>query len=459
MYTATSMSTTFTVDITPNSTAPSPYNTFSEFVAVGILTLILFLFGTIGNSMVLLAVAFSRQLRTKTNVFVMSLAISDLITSTFLLWEAVARFGKDGWLLPNAQWLCGLTAVMVYIGVGGSLTSMAAIAVDRVLLITRPFTYQSIFTAPKITMMLILAWMLPICMVMAPLIGGFGTVGFDSLEYTCQASTVHPDGTHNVSIYTTAQGVWSFLLLLIIAICYVVLYCHVRRHFKRQKRMRRQTETPLSDIPQDVTTNRTSTLSISEGQGVNPDQDVTNISFSATNQVAGDHTEAILLTENRNGTSSLYIVSEDNKSSVNTNQDLPNVNNTNPAPSVQPKGDSSTAKGATTTLSRRAQSFVRRIDRQQLEITKNLFIVVCVYVLCVFAVGVCTLLPDVPNGALIYAQIPIVANAIVNPLIYLRKHPHFRVTLMAMLKCRYRDIPQPSEILLFFLRLRGDGMM
>ena len=455
------MSTTFTVDITPNSTAPSPYNTFSEFVAVGILTLILFLFGTIGNSMVLLAVAFSRQLRTKTNVFVMSLAISDLITSTFLLWEAVARFGKDGWLLPNAQWLCGLTAVMVYIGVCGSLTNMAAIAVDRMLLITRSFTYQSIVTAPKITMMLILAWMFPICMVMVPLIGGFGTVGFDSLEYTCQTSTGHPDGTHKVSIYTTAQGVLSFLLLLSIAICYLVIYCHIRRHFKRQKRMRRQTDAPLSDIPPDVTTNRTSSLSkLREDKGVNPDQDVTNT--SATDHVVGDHTETILSTElNANGTSSIYIVSmvsEDNKSGVNSDQDFTSVSSINPAPSVQPKEDSSIAKGTTTTLGRRAKSVVRRMDRQQLEITKNLFIVVCVYAICVFAIGVSTLLPDVPR-ALIYVQIPIVANAIVNPLIYLRKHPHFRVTLMAMLKCRYRDIPQPSDILLFFLRMRGDGMM
>ena len=321
--------------------------------------------------MVLLAVAFSRQLRTITNVFVVSLAVSDLLTSICLFWEAVARFGKDGWLFPDAQWLCGLTGVLVYVGVGASLTNMLAIAFDRVLHITRHSTYKLIFTPPKMVAMLILAWLFPICAVIAPLIVGFGTVGFDSSIYACQTSTLIPDGTPEVLLYSIVQGASTFVLLLTIALCYLIIYCFLRQNYKTQK-MRRQRELPLSKIP----------------------------------------------------------TSQSNQEEV-----------ADPPP-IRPRSN---------TITQRLTKDIARMDKQQLKITKNLFLVVCVYALSVFSVVFFSALP-IPRRAVIYVQLGIPASSVVNPVIYLRKHPHFSVTLKAMLKCRYRDIPQPSNILRFFLR-------
>ena len=92
-----------------------------------------------------------------------------------------------------------------------------------------------------------------------------------------------------------------------------------------------------------------------------------------------------------------------------------------------------------------------RLKRRQIQITKNMLLVVCVFVVCVFPYvviaqnvkGVAYLVPYV--GILVYF------NSCVNPLIYCR-NPYFKHVYRVILSCRWRDIPEPSGFLKFFIK-------
>ena len=81
-----------------------------------------------GNSMIILAVAFSRKLQTSTNALVTSLGFTDLVSSIVLVFVMIGTLGKNGWPLPNAYWICQGTAFLVYATLGTSIFTMASIA-------------------------------------------------------------------------------------------------------------------------------------------------------------------------------------------------------------------------------------------------------------------------------------------------------------------------------------------
>ncbi|XP_038067107.1 protein trapped in endoderm-1-like [Patiria miniata] len=86
----------------------------------------------------------------------------------------------------------------------------------------------------------------------------------------------------------------------------------------------------------------------------------------------------------------------------------------------------------------------RRISRQQLAITKNLFMVFCIFLLLMSPYFISLAVPSGRNFALYGLTISIV-NSCVNPIIYTINHPHFKGVLRSILRCRYSKIPQPSD--------------
>ncbi|XP_072050288.1 5-hydroxytryptamine receptor 1F-like [Amphiura filiformis] len=92
----------------------------------------------------------------------------------------------------------------------------------------------------------------------------------------------------------------------------------------------------------------------------------------------------------------------------------------------------------------------KRIDELEVEITKNLFLVVCSFFLF-FSPYCIALFITGSDYLLLYLGTCILANSTINPVIYWRRHPQFKVVLMLMMRCRYAEIPEPSEILKRFL--------
>ena len=84
----------------------------------------------------------------------------------------------------------------------------------------------------------------------------------------------------------------------------------------------------------------------------------------------------------------------------------------------------------------------RHQNKLQIDVTKNLFFVVCVFTLCISPFGLSLVLQQhgrrlYPVGATILA-----CNSCVNPIIYAAKHPQFRSVFKAILLCRFSEIPE-----------------
>ena len=91
-----------------------------------------------------------------------------------------------------------------------------------------------------------------------------------------------------------------------------------------------------------------------------------------------------------------------------------------------------------------------QISHQQIEITKNLFVVVCAFLACFVLYFVLIFLLEQSQAKIYIATLPF-ANSAMNFAIYACKHPNFKAVLRCMMRFSYTDIPQPSRLSKFLL--------
>ncbi|XP_038045069.1 alpha-1B adrenergic receptor-like [Patiria miniata] len=84
----------------------------------------------------------------------------------------------------------------------------------------------------------------------------------------------------------------------------------------------------------------------------------------------------------------------------------------------------------------------KQSSKLQIEVTKNLFCVVCVFLICTAPFGISLILGK--NGLRLYpiGAALLCCNSCVNPIIYAAKHPQFRLVFKSILLCRFSDIPE-----------------
>ena len=80
-------------------------------------------------------------------------------------------------------------------------------------------------------------------------------------------------------------------------------------------------------------------------------------------------------------------------------------------------------------------SMIKAINKREMAITKNLFTVVCVFMLCYLAGSVNFLIPG-SSVVTLYGVMILLANSVVNPIIYGLKHPNFQKVFKNILCCR-----------------------
>ncbi|XP_044271458.1 octopamine receptor Oamb [Tribolium madens] len=123
----------------------------------------------VGNCLVIAAVFCSSKLRSVTNLFIVSLAVADLLVGVAVLpfsatWEVfkVWIFGDvwcNMWLALDV-WMC--TA---------SILNLCAISLDRYVAVTRPITYPSIMSPSRAKLLIAGLWVLSFVICFPPLVG------------------------------------------------------------------------------------------------------------------------------------------------------------------------------------------------------------------------------------------------------------------------------------------------
>ncbi|XP_071833853.1 G-protein coupled receptor moody-like [Apostichopus japonicus] len=84
--------------------------------------------------------------------------------------------------------------------------------------------------------------------------------------------------------------------------------------------------------------------------------------------------------------------------------------------------------------------------KSQVKVTRNLFLVVCSYIICIMPYAIACLIPP-SYPAIPWVSLFLIANCCVNPIIYGLKHPQFRDVFRHILSCKFRLIPEPSKLL------------
>ncbi|KAJ8025215.1 5-hydroxytryptamine receptor [Holothuria leucospilota] len=393
-----------------SSTVPTLTNRF----IVAILFFFTSVIGILGNILVIIAVILSRKLRTVTNAFVVNLAVADLLTSISIIFLALSLILSHNPPVPH--WLCGVATGFLYTCLGCSLYTLASIAVNRLLLITASSaTYRKCFRRNIVMAWICSIWVIVLSISVLPGFLNIGELGYDSDYHICGGVTSHPMSP----IYEAILVLGLFPLpLIVITICYAWLFTFVTIH---QLKMQNKTKVNKKKIPRDDKIS-----SISNGRLDNEEP----MAAAESQYAPSCHVEDSCgieesVAKNLEGNSFSHIGGHESSES-------------------RTKAQIRSQTGVTNGNLRK--TLAKRRLNHQLQITANLFLVVCAFLVALSPYFVVFLL-NIKGDAVLYASSLVFINSCVNPVIYAFKHPHFKTVFRFILLGKFREIPEPADFL------------
>ena len=85
-----------------------------------------------------------------------------------------------------------------------------------------------------------------------------------------------------------------------------------------------------------------------------------------------------------------------------------------------------------------ATALQERLYKRQVQVTRNMFYVVCGFMICLVPFGVSLMVPGLNSERFVfYAAVSLVSSSVINPIIYATKHPEFRGSMLRIVKCNY----------------------
>lgn len=219
----------------------------SATLAAGLAAVLLAVLGLAGNLVTVASLASHPRLRRQpTTLFVISLAVSDLLFCAVNLPITALRYFQRGWTLGAA--LCRLHPFLFYGNYGASLISMVAIAVNRYVLIAHYSLYCRVYRRPFVLLMVAGVWLFSFGWLVPPLLSLWGSLGWQPATSSC---TILRDAAgRSPKMFLFLMG--FTLPCLAIITCYSAIFYRVRS----SRRAATSTSTPLSAARKAVATVR-----------------------------------------------------------------------------------------------------------------------------------------------------------------------------------------------------------
>ncbi|XP_797526.2 muscarinic acetylcholine receptor M2 [Strongylocentrotus purpuratus] len=397
------------------------FEDYNQRIAIATILCIVFLVGSIGNTLVIAAVVLSRKLRSSTNWLVVNLGCSDLLTCLCLPFNVVAMLSRDGWPLPG--WICAANSAVTWICLGASVMTLALIAFNRWYLLTKSsIHFQKLYTTRNICFMVLSAWLYPALLVLVPPFAGLGRLGYSHEYKVCSQDTSIP----NSDLYSLIAGVSIILpVFIVVVFIYVLIYLFVSRQSKKMNQLKKA-EAPQRRGNDNVNFN----ISSSEVPSNEPSTSEETITQSClTSNLHTSQTTETKITLNEEGKftaienlpKNTFLEVSENESSGSTkaNQKRPRFFKKN-SPNNKAKP---------------------HLNKYNVTVTKRLAIVVLAFFICLLPFGVSVVVPPSDPGVP-WTGLMLTFNSCVNPLIYARTMPEFRKVMLAIIRCRLKDIPE-----------------
>ncbi|XP_020913059.1 5-hydroxytryptamine receptor 1 [Exaiptasia diaphana] len=210
-----------------NSTNNLPVNTvktqlFLAYYAVLLVTTVL------GNTLVCLAIYLDRRLRSSTNWFVASLAVSDLLYGLVGLPFRIAQTSGTVFELRE----CYIWVWVDMVCAAASIANLALISIDRYIKITKPFQYHVVLTQPRAFIAVGSIWVYSGVLASFALVRWPGAVGIVHYKGSCI--------NFNEVFYTVAMIVAFILPLVILVINYAKVFVEALKQFNKMVEMTAQ---------------------------------------------------------------------------------------------------------------------------------------------------------------------------------------------------------------------------
>ncbi|XP_078583860.1 melatonin receptor type 1B-like [Branchiostoma floridae x Branchiostoma japonicum] len=188
---------------------------------------LLTLFGVVGNLLVILVILQSRRLRTRLNLFIVNIAVSDLIFTALYGPVSAVSVARSGGLRDHA--VCVVTGIVGLLSCYESVLSAVLIAVSRCVRITRSHRYDELFSRKRCALLVSVSWVVAFLLT-TPLLAGFGKPGFNPILLTCDYDIV-ASFNYIVSIVLPL----AIICNVIIIVSYALIYHKVKASSTRMR--------------------------------------------------------------------------------------------------------------------------------------------------------------------------------------------------------------------------------
>uniref|UniRef100_A0A8D2JF50 Histamine H2 receptor n=1 Tax=Sciurus vulgaris TaxID=55149 RepID=A0A8D2JF50_SCIVU len=216
----------------PNGTAPSCGLESTAFkVTISLVLSVLILITVAGNVVVCLAVGLNRRLRSLTNCFIVSLAVTDLLLGLLVLpFSAIYQL--------SCRWSFGRVFCDIYTSLDvmlctASILNLFMISLDRYCAVTDPLRYPVLVTPARVAVSLVFIWVISITLSFLSIHLGWNSRGETKGNGTARRCQVQVN-----EVYGLVDGLVTFYLpLLIMCVTYYRIFKIAREQARRINHM------------------------------------------------------------------------------------------------------------------------------------------------------------------------------------------------------------------------------
>ena len=201
----------------------------AEYVIETSLFVIINLMALLGNIFVCLIFYKNSRLRSVTYLYILALAVSDVVMAAFCMPLSWGVLLVGEWRYGDV--VCGMHGFAVLFLAFVSLETIALLAFNRYCRVIKPWLFRRIFTGHFVVLsLLVVVFSAAFCLGL-PLVTGWGFFSFHSGKITCVLEFHHPT---NDKIYTGLLGLVIVVFPLgVITFCYTKVFLKVKEHRKQ----------------------------------------------------------------------------------------------------------------------------------------------------------------------------------------------------------------------------------
>ena len=194
--------------------------------------------GTFGNILIMISVALDKKLQVLGNVFIVNLAIADLLVTAVTMTFIVVGLFNDAEFFDTFPEMCVFMGVLVVISCACSIWSIAAISVERYIHICHVARYPRLFNRRTVPLLVISLWLIAL-VVTLPYFDFHNSLGTDGYRDGARQCTWNYKGSYFRSYFLIGLGI--VVPMIIIPCCYVSIFFFVKKSTTRLSMHRRNT--------------------------------------------------------------------------------------------------------------------------------------------------------------------------------------------------------------------------